>query len=425
MAPLDILDELQWRGQLEQLTDADRIRAYLAAPTATVYCGFDPTAPSLQIGNLVPLIGLHRFQRAGHAPIVVVGGGTGLIGDPRQESERVLNPEEVVAEWRERLKVQAARFVDFDSAVAPARIVDNFDWLGRMPAIDFLRDVGKHFPVNYMLAKETVRTRLEGEGISYTEFSYMLLQAYDYLHLARTYGCRLQIGGADQWGNITAGCELIRRVGEGQADALTLSLVTKADGTKFGKTAAGAIFIDPDLTSVYDFYQFWLGASDEDVIAYLKIYTDLGRDEIDELARAVAERPEAREAQRRLADLVTATVHGEAARASAARVSEALFGRGELRGLDPAALEAALEGAPTVRVAAAGSAPTYAELLVSSGLATSLSDADRLVAGGGVYVNDSRLEASRNSPDAGDFLGGRLLVLRRGRRHRAVVLRDA
>jgi tyrosyl-tRNA synthetase len=420
----DILDELEWRGQLEQLTDADRIRTYLSEPGATVYCGFDPTAPSLQIGNLVPLIGLHRFQRAGHAPIVVVGGGTGLIGDPRQESERMLNPEEVVAEWRERLKAQAARFVDFDSSVAPARIVDNYDWLGRLQATDFLRDVGKHFPVNYMLAKETVRTRLEGEGISFTEFSYMLLQAYDYLHLARTYGCRLQIGGADQWGNITAGCELIRRAGERQADALTLSLVTKSDGTKFGKTEAGAVYIDPELTSVYDFYQFWLQADDGDVIAYLKIYSDLGRDEIAGLEAAVAERPEAREAQRRLADVVTAAVHGEPARASAARVSDALFGRGELRGVDPAALESALDGAPTVRLPPAAAAPSYAELLVQAGLATSLSDADRLVAGGGVYVNDARLEESRSTPDAGDFLGGRLLVLRRGRRNRAVVVRE-
>jgi tyrosyl-tRNA synthetase len=217
----DILEELAWRGQLEQLSDADRIRSYLATPGAPVYCGFDPTAPSLQIGNLVPLIGLARFQRAGHPPIAVVGGGTGLIGDPRPSAERVLNARETVAEWRERLVAQAAKFLDFGSSVAPARVVDNVDWLGDLTAIDLMRDVGKHFPVNYMLAKESVKTRLEGDGISYTEFSYMLLQAYDYLHLARTYGCRLQVGGADQWGNITAGCELIRRAGEGQADALT------------------------------------------------------------------------------------------------------------------------------------------------------------------------------------------------------------
>jgi tyrosyl-tRNA synthetase len=419
-----IIDDLLWRGQVFQTTDEDRIRARLLreAPSR-LYCGFDPTAPSLQVGNLVPLFGLARFQRAGHAPIALLGGGTGLIGDPRDTSERTLKPADTVREWADRIRPQLERFLDFDPKLPNAAVlVDNYAWLGPMTATDFLREVGKHFPIGYMLGKETVRSRLES-GISYTEFSYMLLQSYDYLELSRRYGCRLQIGGSDQWGNITAGCELIRRVDGGEADGLTLPLVTKADGEKFGKSEAGAVYLDPALTSVFDFYQFWLQQDDADAGRFLRVFSFRSREEIEELDRATAERPHERAAQRALAAELTAMVHGEDALARAVRTSEALFGRGRIADADPAELEAALGDAPTVTLDGAVEPPSYAELFQRAGLVASISEAVRLAGGGGLSVNDAKVADPREAPANDDFLGGRLLVLSRGRRSRALVVR--
>jgi tyrosyl-tRNA synthetase len=424
MRPDAIIDDLQWRGQLFQTTDEERIRARLVreAP-AHVYCGFDPTAPSLQAGNLVPLLGLARFQRAGHAPIALLGGGTGLIGDPRSTSERVLHTADTVREWADRIRPQLERFLDFDPSLPNAAVlVDNSTWLGPMTATAFLRDVGKHFPIGYMLGKETVRSRLES-GISYTEFSYMLLQSYDYLELSRRFGCRLQIGGSDQWGNITAGCELIRRVDGGEADALTFPLVTKADGEKFGKSEAGAIYLDPTMTPVFDFYQYWLQQDDADAGRFLRVFSFRSHEEIEELDRATAERPQERAAQRALAAELTGLVHGDEALARAVRTSEALFGRGRIADADPTELEAALGDAPTVTLDGAVAAPSYAELFQRAGLVGSISEAVRLASGGGLSVNDAKVEDPREAPANDAFLGGRLLVLSRGRRSRALVVR--
>jgi tyrosyl-tRNA synthetase len=425
MADDAIIDDLKWRGLLFQSTDEARIRERLRGEPARVYCGFDPTAPSLHIGNLVVLFGLARFQRAGHAPIALLGGGTGLIGDPRTTSERTLKSAEVVREWAERIRPQLERFVDFDPKLPNAAIlVDNYEWLGPMTATELLRDVGKHFPIGYMLAKETVRSRLES-GISYTEFSYMLLQAYDYLELSRRFDCRLQIGGSDQWGNITAGCELIRRVDGGEADAITFPLVTKADGEKFGKSEAGAVYLDPALTSVFAFYQFWLNQDDADAGRFLRVFSFRSHEEIEALDAATAERPHERAAQRALARDLTVLVHGEDAWARATRTSEALFGRGRLDDADPAELEAALDDAPTVQLDGATELPSYAELFQRAGLVSSISEAVRLAAAGGLSVNDDKVEDVRQSPAPEDFLGGRLLVLARGRRNRALVRRGA
>ncbi|MFD0889468.1 tyrosine--tRNA ligase, partial [Streptosporangium algeriense] len=306
----EILDDLAWRGLIAQSTDIDALRAAMAEGPITVYCGFDPTAPSLHVGNLVPLLTLTRLQRAGHRIIGLVGGATGLIGDPSGRStERSLNSSEVVAEWVARIRVQLEKFLDF-SEESGGTLVSNLDWTEGMSAIDFLRDVGKHFPINRMLARESVSARLGGDGLSYTEFSYQILQANDYLELNRRYGCTLQIGGSDQWGNITAGTDLIRRVTGGHVHALTVPLITKADGTKFGKTAGGAVWLNPEMTSPYAFYQFWLNADDRDVVKFLKIYSFKSREEIEELEKAAVERPAAREAQRALAAEFTTLLHG-------------------------------------------------------------------------------------------------------------------
>jgi tyrosyl-tRNA synthetase len=414
-----IIDELQWRGLVDQVTDEARVRARLRDAPAFVYCGFDPTAASLQVGNLVPLLGLARFQQAGHRPIVLLGGGTGLIGDPRQTGERPLNDAETVRALAERIRPQLARFVSFDGANA-AILVDNHDWLGELSAVAFLRDVGKHFPIGYMLAKESVKSRLEG-GISYTEFSYMLMQAYDYLHLSRRYGCYLQVGGSDQWGNITAGCELIRRVDAGLADALTFPLVTKADGTKFGKSEGGAVYLDATLTSPYHFYQFWLATDDRDAGRFLRTFTFLDRAEIERLEASMRQAPDQRAAQRALARSFTDLVHGVAVRARIEQVSAALFGQQRISETDPEAFAVAVDAVPTVRVA--DPIPTIAQLLVATSLAASLSEARRLVAAGGVYANDDRVEDGDQPPAAEAFLGGRILVLRRGRRGRGLVVR--
>ncbi|MEU6427001.1 tyrosine--tRNA ligase [Microbispora sp. NPDC046973] len=411
----DILDELEWRDVIAQTTDIDALRKALADGPITVYAGFDPTAPSLHVGNLATLLILTRFQRAGHRPIGLVGGATGLIGDPSGRStERALNSSDIVAEWVARIRVQVEKFLSFEEGPTAATLVSNLDWTANLSAIDFLRDVGKHFPVNRMLARESVSARLAGEGLSYTEFSYQILQANDYLELYRRERCTLQLGGSDQWGNITAGVDLIRRVEGGHVHALTGKLITKADGTKFGKTAGGAIWLDPALTSPYAFYQFWLNADDRDVVRFLKVFTFRTREEIDELEKSVAERPAAREAQRALAEDLTTLVHGSDELARVIAASRALFGQGSLAELDARTLESALAEVPKAVVPALG-AP-YVELLAQSGLVESKSAARRAVKEGGAYLNNTKITDEEYVPSADDLLHGRFLVLRRGKK---------
>ncbi|MFD0904298.1 tyrosine--tRNA ligase [Actinomadura sediminis] len=414
----DILDDLAWRDLIAQSTDQDDLRALLAAGPVTLYCGFDPTAPSLHLGNLIQILTLRRFQKAGHRPIGLVGGATGLIGDPSGKSaERVLNSQETVAGWVERIRGQVSRFLDFDEGPTGATMVSNLDWTGPMTAIEFLRDVGKHFPVNRMLARETVKTRLESTGMSYTEFSYVLLQSMDYLELYRRYGCRLQTGGSDQWGNLTAGVDLIRRVEGASAHALTTPLLTKADGSKFGKTAGGETYwLDADLTSPYAFYQFWFNADDRDVEKYLKVFSFRSREEIQDLVKQGAERPAARAPQRALAEEMTTLVHGADETARVVAASRALFGQGSLGELDERTLGAALAEVPSANVRP-GELPPIVDLLVASGLCKSKSEARRAVAQGGAYLNNSKVESEDAVPASTDLLHGRYLVLRRGKRN--------
>jgi tyrosyl-tRNA synthetase len=416
-----ILDELQWRGAVAHSTDADALRAALSAGPVTFYCGFDPTHESLHFGNLVQLVTMRRLQLAGHDPIAVVGGATGLIGDPSGRSvERNLNEADVVADWVGKIRVQVERYLDF-SGSHPARIVNNLDWTASVSALDFLRDVGKHFSVNRMLDKESVKARLDGPGISFTEFSYQILQAFDYLELHRRYGCSLQTGGSDQWGNLTAGVDLIRRVTGEAVHALATPLITKADGTKYGKTESGALFLNPALTSPYAFYQYFLNQDDADIGALLRIFSFKPQDELEALEAETAARPEARSAQQSLASELTALVHGADAAAQASSASSALFGRGELRQLDEETLAAALAELPRAEVR--GPLPVLAELLVATGLAESRSAARRIVADGGAYLNNRRVTDAEEVPGEGDLLHGRWLVLRRGKRNLAAVER--
>ncbi|WP_405089185.1 tyrosine--tRNA ligase [Microbispora sp. NBC_01389] len=411
----DILDELEWRDVIAQTTDIDALRKALADGPITVYAGFDPTAPSLHVGNLATLLILTRFQRAGHRPIGLVGGATGLIGDPSGRStERALNSSDIVAEWVSRIRVQVEKFLTFDEGPTAATLVSNLDWTAELSAIDFLRDVGKHFPVNRMLARESVSARLAGEGLSYTEFSYQILQANDYLELYRRHGCTLQLGGSDQWGNITAGVDLIRRVESAHVHALTGKLITKADGTKFGKTAGGAVWLDPALTSPYAFYQYWLNADDRDIVRFLKVFTFRTREEIEELEKAVAERPAARAAQRALAEDLTTLVHGADELARVIAASRALFGQGSLTELDARTLESALAEVPKAAVPALGA--SYVDLLAQSGLVESKSAARRAVKEGGAYLNNTKITDEEYVPSADDLLHGRFLVLRRGKK---------
>jgi tyrosyl-tRNA synthetase len=415
-----LLDDLTWRGLIAQVASEDRLAELVTAGGATVYCGFDPTAPSLHVGHLVPLLTLARYQRAGVRPIALAGGGTGMIGDPSgRTSERMLNEAGTVDAWTERIRGQLSRFLDFD---AGALLLNNLDWLAPLTAIELLRDVGKHFPMGWMLGKESVRTRIEGEGLSFTEFSYMVLQSYDFLHLERAYGCLLQIGGSDQYGNITAGIELIRRADGVGAAGQTVPLITDASGQKFGKSTGAAVWLDPERTSPYAFYQYWLNVDDRDAGRYLRLFTFLDRPEIEAIEAVQAERPERREAQRRLAQEMTVMVHGDQEWRRAVEVSEALFGKGRLGELDPKRLEVALEAAPTVRLGA-DIERTYAALMVETGLVKSTSEAARLAAGGGVYANDDKIEDVSVVPSDAAFLGGRVLVLRRGRRSHGLVVR--
>ncbi|QLL09766.1 tyrosine--tRNA ligase [Mycobacterium vicinigordonae] len=418
-----ILGELSWRELIAQSTDLEALAAEAQRGPMTVYAGFDPTAASLHAGHLVPLLSLRRFQRAGHRPIVLAGGATGLIGDPREVGERSLHQADTVAEWTERIRGQLERFVDFDSSSTGAIVEDNLDWTRPLSAIEFLRDIGKHFSVNVMLDRDTVRRRLEGEGISYTEFSYMLLQANDYVELHRRYGCTLQIGGSDQWGNIIAGVRLVRQKLGASVHALTVPLVTSADGKKFGKsTGGGSLWLDPQLTSPYAWYQYFVNTADADVIRYLRWFTFLTADELAELDEATAQRPQQRAAQRRLARELTVLVHGEAATEAVEHASRALFGQGELDRLDLATLSAAL-GETNVAELKPGEPEGIVDLLVATGLSESRKAARRTVGEGGVSVNNIRIESDEWSPQPMDFLYGQWLVLRRGRRNIAGVRR--
>lgn len=416
-----ILDELSWRGLIAQSTDLDALRRDLDAGPITLYCGFDPTAPSLHAGSMIPLLGLRRFQRAGHRPIVLAGGATGMVGDPRDVGERAMQPLEIVAEWTEQMRGQLERFVDFDDSPTGALIENNITWTANLPVTTFLRDVGKHFSVNVMLSRDTIKRRLEGEGISYTEFSYMLLQANDYVQLHRTHDCRLQIGGADQWGNIISGVDLLRRLEGAAVHALTLPLVTDSEGRKFGKsTGGGNLWLDPSMTSPYAFYQYFVNVGDEDALRYLRMFTFLSREEIEELARSTSDAPQLRAAQRKLAEEFTTLVHGERETQQVVAASQALFGRGELAELDLSTLDAAMAEAPT-GTARLAEQPTIVDLLVTAGLAPSRGAARRTVTEGGAYVNNRKVAEEDWRPTKEDLLHGKWLVLRRGKRNTAGV----
>ncbi len=465
----DIIDDLTWRELIAVATDLDDLRKALDTSRVTYYVGFDPTAPGLHIGNLVQLLTMRRLQLAGHRPIGLVGGATGLIGDPSGKSvERTLNSREVVAEWVNRIRAEIGRFLDFEAGESGAIAVSNLDWTGELSAIDLLRDIGKHFPVNQMLGREVVRARLEQGGISYTEFSYQILQANDFLELYQRHGCTLQIGGSDQWGNLVSGVDLIRRVTGDSVHALATPLVTKPDGTKYGKTAGGAIWLSAELMSPYAFYQFWLNRTDAEMPRLLRVFSLRSRAEIEELELALAERPAARAAQRALADEVTALVHGPEETAKAIAAGRALFGQGELRDLDERTLAAAAQEVPhaevdsgvrswrvgSVRVgdeaeaggvarggearrgearggeARGGVAPegqvlSVGDLMAACGLVPSKSAARRAIDEGGAYLNNVKVTDLDAVPEPGDFLRGKYLVLRRGKRTIGIVIRAA
>ena len=413
----DIIDELSWRGLIAVSTDIDELRAALNSGRVTVYCGFDPTAPGLHIGNLVQLLTLRRLQLAGHRPIGLVGGATGLIGDPSGKSaERVLNPAEVVAGWVDGIRGEVSRFLDFDAGETSALVVSNLDWTAPMTALEFLRDIGKHFSVNRMLDRESVRARLEAGGISYTEFSYQLLQAMDFLELYRRYGCTLQLGGSDQWGNLVAGVGLIRSVESASVHALATPLITKPDGTKYGKTEGGAIWLSADLMPPYAFYQFWLNVSDAEVPGLLRVFSFKTREEIDELARESTERPAARIGQRALAEEVTTLVHGADETGRAIAASRALFGQGSLTDLDERTLAAVAAEVRAAQVPRNGGLPPVANMMAAAGVAPTVSAARRAIAGGGAYLNNQKVTDEKAVPGAEDLLHGRYLILRRGKR---------
>jgi tyrosyl-tRNA synthetase len=414
----ELLDDLQWRGLIAVSTDLGALREALDAGPVTYYVGFDPTAPSLHHGHLVQVLTARRLQLAGHRPLALVGGSTGLIGDPKPTSERTLNTKETVASWVQNIRSQIEPFLAFEGDNA-AVMVDNLDWTAPLSAIDFLRDVGKHFRVNKMITKDAVAARLHSDqGISYTEFSYQLLQGLDFLELHRRHGCVLQFGGSDQWGNLTAGLDLIHRAEHTSVHAFATPLLTKADGTKFGKTEGGALWLDPALTSPYAFFQFWPNTDDRDVVTYLKVLSFRSRAEIEELEKAVADRPQAREAQRALAEELTTLVHGEAERDAVVAASQALFGRGDLARLDAGTLAAAVAELPRAEVRREddGGLTPVVDLLAGSGLSPSKSAARRAVAEGGAYVNNVRVADAEARPAASDLLHGRWLVLRRGKR---------
>jgi tyrosyl-tRNA synthetase len=422
---VSILEELKWRGLIADCTDATELAKKISAPI-TLYCGFDPTADSLHVGNLVPLLALRRFQLIGHHPIAVAGGATGMVGDPSGKTqERQLLTPEVLAHNISCVKEQLKRLLDFDTKKNPARLVDNASWTANVSYLDFLRDIGKHFSVNQMVAKESVRARMEDRevGISYTEFSYMLLQAFDFLVLCEKHGCELQIGGSDQWGNITAGIDLIRKKLGKTAYGLTLPLITNADGTKFGKTEAGAVWLDPKKTSVYRFYQFWINTDDRDVIRYLKYFTFLSKEGIADLEKKHAENPGLREAHKALAKAVTDLIHGSDATAEAMRASEILFG-GELKGVTEGTFNEIVGEVPTREIEKSklgGAGLSLVELLVYSGLCSSKGQARKDVEGGGVNVNNIRETNFQRAVTTNDLLFGKHVLLRKGKKNYVVV----
>jgi tyrosyl-tRNA synthetase len=421
----DVIDELHRRGLIAQSTDEDALRAHLAEGPIAYYAGFDPTAPSLHVGHLLQFMVLRALQRAGHQPVVLVGGATGLIGDPRPSAERQLNDRGTVAAWVDRIREQVAPFLEVPAETEGLDgpiYVDNLEWTAPVSAIDFLRDLGKHFRVSQMLAKEAVSARLNSEaGISYTEFSYQILQANDYRELHRRHGVTLQTGGSDQWGNLTAGIDLVRRTEGVRVHALSTPLVTKSDGTKFGKSEGGAVWLDPALTSPYAFFQFWLNADDADARAWLPLYSERPAEEVDALIAESVERPAARTAQRALAEELTLLVHGPEELRQAEAAGRALFGREDLAALGPEALGAALREAGSVTVD--GETPTIAHLLQQTGLVSSLSEARRTVKEGGAYLNNERVTDADAVPGEDTWLPGGWLVLRRGKRSVAGVHR--
>nr|WP_321260563.1 tyrosine--tRNA ligase [uncultured Pseudodesulfovibrio sp.] len=425
---MNIFDELKWRGLINQVSDEDKVREYLATPGASMYCGFDPTAESLHIGNLVPLLCLVRMKRAGHNPLYLMGGATGRIGDPSgKDKERELSNTDIMEERLEKIKGQVRRFVERNTGDRPD-IVNNYDWTKDLTAIELLRDVGKHFTINWMLQKESVKGRIgrEETGISYTEFSYMILQSYDFYHLFKTRNCKLQIGGGDQWGNITAGCEFTRRrsAHEGeQAEvfALTFPLITTASGKKFGKSEGNAVYMNAEMTSPYAFYQYFVNTDDADVIKFLKIFTFLDQDEIAEMEKQLEEAPHQRAAQKKLAAEVTRMIHGQMELDRVLAATEALFGKGDLKAIDPVTLRSALESAPTFRYAP-GDVPDLPQMFVDLGLVKSKGQARKDLKGGGVYINGERVEEDHTITDS-DFIAGELLVIRKGKKNYGLITR--
>ena len=418
---MNLIDDLRWRGLVAQSTDEKALAESLKSPI-TLYVGFDPTAPSLHVGNLVVLLVLRRFQLAGHNPLALVGGATGLVGDPSgKNEERTLNSSDIVAEWVERIRKQVSAFLDFDNAKNPARVVNNLDWTQSMSAIEFLRDIGKHFSVNQMLARDSVASRLEAGGISYTEFSYQVLQSFDYLELYKRYNCTLQLGGSDQWGNIVAGLDLIRRVEQGSAHALTVPLLTKADGTKFGKTAGGSVWLDPEMTSPYAFFQYWLNTDDKDVINFLKVFSFKSQEEIATLEINHNENPGLREAHRELARELTSLVHSKDVADRVESAAKALFGQGDLTELDLPTLSSALSELPRTTVSSGQEIPTWVDLIAATGVVDSKSAARRIVKEGGAYLNNEKISGEDFRPTKTDFLFGKYAILRKGKRDLAAV----
>ncbi|GAB1777592.1 MULTISPECIES: tyrosine--tRNA ligase [Priestia] len=411
---MDILQDLEFRGLINQQTDEKGLSELLSKESVRLYCGFDPTADSLHIGHMLPVLILRRFQQAGHQPIALVGGGTGLIGDPSgKKAERTLNEKETVAMFSERIKGQLSRFLDFEEGENAAVIANNYDWIGSLDVITFLRDIGKNFGINYMMAKDSVQSRIES-GISFTEFSYMILQSYDFLNLYQTYNCKLQIGGSDQWGNITAGLELIRKSEEdAKAFGLTVPLVTKADGTKFGKTEGGAIWLDPEKTSPYEFYQFWINTDDRDVIKYLKYFTFLSHEEINELSASAKEAPEKREAQKALAAAMTTLVHGEEALEQAIRISQALFS-GSISELTAEEIKQGFKDVPSYTHT--GEDIGLIDLLVESKISPSKRQAREDISNGAIYLNGEREQDLQKTVGAEDRIEGQFTVIRRGKK---------
>jgi tyrosyl-tRNA synthetase len=416
-----LLDDLEWRGLIAQSTDRKELESALAKPIS-LYLGVDPTAPSMHVGNLVVCLVLKRFQLAGHRPIALVGGATGLIGDPSgKNDERTLNEEKLVAEWVSKIRKQVEKILDFKDKDTSAKLVNNLDWTKAVSALELLRDIGKHFSVNQMLAKDSVATRLSSTGISYTEFSYQVLQAYDYLELYRRDQCKLQIGGSDQWGNIVAGLDLIRKVEGGSAHALTVPLLAKSDGSKFGKTASGAIWLDESMTSAYEFFQFWLNSDDADLPKLLKVFSMKDRTEIERLIETVKVNPGAREAHRELAREMTAMIHGQQMAKSVEEAAKALFGQGEIADLDLKTLDSALSQLPKTTIKKGEPYPSWVDLLAATGVVDSKSAARRIVKEGGGYLNNKKVESEDFTPSKNDLLHGKYLLLRKGKRDLAAV----